>query len=220
MLTISAPAPGRCVTPARSPTAPGETWRGVDDALRHGLRGLPVGVGLARLLTARRGARNRTCLPRLSSEQILAWAEAHHRRTRVWPTSKSGPVADAEEENWKGIDTALSGGYRGLAGGSSLARLLAEQRGVRNRANLPSLTRAEDPRLGGRARPMHGTMAEERFRVDSRGAAGDLEGGGPGPALRLSRPARRNLPGAPSAEIVGAPIRTPLSRNKPSEPRP
>ncbi len=123
--------------------APGETWRGVDDALRHGLRGLPVGVGLARLLTARRGARNRTCLPRLSSEQILAWAEAHHRAAGAWPTSKSGPVADAEGENWKGIDTALSGGYRGLPGGSSLARLLAEQRGVRNRANLPPLTRAK-----------------------------------------------------------------------------
>ncbi len=123
--------------------APGETWRGVDDALRHGLRGLPVGAGLARLLAARRGARNRTCLPPLSPEQILAWAEAHFRRTGAWPTTLSGPVAEAEGEHWKGIDTALGRGHRGLAGGSSLARLLAQRRGVRNRASLPPLTRAQ-----------------------------------------------------------------------------
>ncbi len=123
--------------------APGETWRGVDDALRHGLRGLPVGVCLARLLAARLGARNRTCLPRLSPELILVWAEGHFRRTGSWPTSQSGAVVEAPGENWKGIDTALGRGHRGLPGGSSLARLLAERRGVRNRASLPPLTRAQ-----------------------------------------------------------------------------
>jgi hypothetical protein len=35
---------------------------------------------------------------------------------------------------------ALRFGYRGLRGGLSLARLLAAQRGVRNRASLPRLS--------------------------------------------------------------------------------
>ncbi len=119
--------------------APGETWRSVDQALRTGLRGLPGGKSLAGLLAERRGARNRTNLPRLEPKQIVTWAEAHHRRTGTWPTSRTGPVTEAPEETWKGVDIALRGGYRGLPGGTSLARLLAEKRGVRNRTNLPQL---------------------------------------------------------------------------------
>ena len=38
------------------------------------------------------------------------------------------------------MDTALRLGLRGLAPGSSLARLLGERRGVRNRKRLPPLT--------------------------------------------------------------------------------
>lgn len=35
--------------------APGETWAGVDSALRYGKRGLPGGSSLAKLLTSTRG---------------------------------------------------------------------------------------------------------------------------------------------------------------------
>jgi hypothetical protein len=121
------------------PEAPGETWRAVDDALQQGSRGLRGDRSLARLLAQRRGVRNRTSLPRLRVEQILAWADGHHRRTGAWPTSKSGPVRDAPDETWKGVDMALHWGYRGLRGGTTLARLLAQRRGVRNRTNLPRL---------------------------------------------------------------------------------
>lgn len=41
------------------------------------------------------------------------------------------------------INIALKQGHRGLPGGASLARLLAEERGVRNRANLPQLSQRE-----------------------------------------------------------------------------
>src|SRR5205085_2453111 len=43
-------------------------------------------------------------------------------------------------EKWCNISQALYDGRRGLPGGSSLARLLAEHRGVRNRSALPPLT--------------------------------------------------------------------------------
>jgi hypothetical protein len=117
-----------------------ETWRRVDSALRIGLRGLPGGSSLARLLAEQRGVRNPSCLSRVSSKQILAWADAHHRRAGAWPTSESGPISDTTGETWKAIDHALRLGMRGLPGGSSLSRLLAKHRGVRNIQRLPRLS--------------------------------------------------------------------------------
>jgi hypothetical protein len=122
------------------PKTAGETWRGVDDALRRGARGLRGGRSLAALLARKRHARNRTSLPPLREEQILAWADAHRRRTGSWPTDGSGPIVDAPEETWKGVNEALRNGYRGQRGGTTLAHLLAEKRGVRNRVSLPRLT--------------------------------------------------------------------------------
>jgi hypothetical protein len=120
--------------------APGETWRALDSTLRVGLRGLPGGSSLARLLAQRRGVRNLQDLPRLTPGQILAWADAHHRRTGEWPGDVPIPVEDARGETWAVLDAALRSGGRGLPGGSSLARLLAEERGVRNPKELPRLT--------------------------------------------------------------------------------
>jgi hypothetical protein len=120
--------------------ARGETWERVDSALRNGLRGLPGGSSLAQLLTEQRGARNPANLPPLSVEQILAWADAHHARTGRWPRKRSGPVMEASEETWKRIHESLRLGSRGLPGGSSLARLLAQRRGVPNDKALPRWT--------------------------------------------------------------------------------
>jgi hypothetical protein len=120
--------------------APGETWRGVDQALRSGNRGLRGGSSLAVLLAQRAGARNRTNLPQLTADQILTWADDHHRRHGRWPTEKSGPIVAAPGETWNGVAMALRTGYRGLRGGLSLAQLLAQKRRVRNRASLPKLS--------------------------------------------------------------------------------
>jgi hypothetical protein len=115
--------------------APGETWKGVDLALRWGYRGLKGGVSLARLLAGKLGVRNRTNLPPVTAAQVLGWAEAHHRRTGDWPTRTSGSVGDAPGETWHGVDLALRCGYRGLPGGSSLGRLL---RASRERSGRPA----------------------------------------------------------------------------------
>lgn len=115
-------------------------WRRIDNALRNGLRGLPGGSSLARLLDERWGVRNKQDLPRLTVRKILAWVDRHHQQTGDWPTEDSGPVDGQPGEKWGSVTAALQMGLRGLPGGSSLARILVEHRGVRNRMALPPLT--------------------------------------------------------------------------------
>ena len=109
------------------PESPGETWWSVDLALRRGTRGLPGDSSLSKVLLTHRGVRSNHATPELSIEQILKWAKAHRQRTGNWPTSLSGSIPKRGGENWKGIDYALREGRRGLPGGSSVAKLLAEQ---------------------------------------------------------------------------------------------
>ena len=129
--------------------APGETWRAVDGGLRVGVRGLAPGSSLAQLLAKHRGQRNLQGLPPFTVRQILAWADAHHKRTGTWPTNTSGPIADAPHETWSAVNVALSNGRRGMPGRSSLAKLLAARRGVANSRQLPPFTL---PKMRARAR--------------------------------------------------------------------
>ena len=80
-----------------------------------------------------------TSLP-LTESQILEWADAHYKKTGDWPKVTSGEVLNAPGEKWMNIHAVLYAGGRGLPGGSSLAQLLAEKRGVRNVQDLPNLT--------------------------------------------------------------------------------
>src|SRR5262249_34407279 len=102
-----------------------ETWLGVEQALREGLRGLPGQSSLARLLAERYGVRNPKDLTPLTEAHILQWADEHQRRTGAWPTRHSGAIPNSGGEKWKSIDTAMRNGVRGFPGGHSLARLLA-----------------------------------------------------------------------------------------------
>lgn len=111
--------------------ATGEKWVIIQGALSKGRRGLPGGSSLAQLLEEKRGVRNKQALPNLTTKQILQWADAHHRKTGEWPTRESGQVVGTSGEKWAIIQGSLSKGRRGLPGGSSLARLLAEKRAGR-----------------------------------------------------------------------------------------
>src|SRR4051794_8306263 len=66
--------------------------------------------------------------PPLTIEQIIAWADAHPARTGRRPSAASGPVAGVPGEDWRGIQSALYSGARGLPGSDTLPRLLARQR--------------------------------------------------------------------------------------------
>jgi hypothetical protein len=116
------------------------TWRAVHLALYKGGRGLPGGSSLVKLLAKHRSARNRLDLTPLAVDQILVWADEHCKRTSAWPKVKSGAIEGAHGESWNGIEQALRTGRRGLQGCSSLAKLLAHHRGVRNLKDLPPLT--------------------------------------------------------------------------------
>lgn len=77
--------------------------------------------------------------PALTEDQILAWADAYHDLNGRWPRKDSGAVPGSFVERWSAISVALQKGHRGLPGSSSLARLLATRRGVRNKKGLPHL---------------------------------------------------------------------------------
>jgi hypothetical protein len=107
-----------------------ENWMSVQNALNFGLRGLPGGDSLTQLLARERGVRNQAALPHLRTAQIVRWADAHFARTGQWPHAGSGPIPDAPGETWSAVQHALHRGSRGLSGGSSVAQLLRQRRGV------------------------------------------------------------------------------------------
>ena len=119
--------------------APGETWKGICMALLRGTRGMSGSKTLRKLLEENRN------LPRgirghlLTVDEILAWADEHHRRTGQWPT-RSAARLDGQRLSWNTIDDDLREGSQGLPGGSSLPKLLAEHRGWRNPAAPAPLT--------------------------------------------------------------------------------
>jgi hypothetical protein len=117
------------------PEAPGDTWESINSALAQGHRGLPGGLSLSTLLKSHRGASAKSAKASLSIEQIVAWAEAHHRRTGKWPSADSGPLPEAPTENWRAINTALEEGLRGLPGGDSLRKLRHQHEGDRSGGN-------------------------------------------------------------------------------------
>ena len=78
--------------------------------------------------------------PPLSIPQILAWAVAHHERTGRWPGSQGDLVYETPALTWRAVNLALRSGTRGLPGGTTLARLLAERLEIRNSASRPRLT--------------------------------------------------------------------------------
>jgi hypothetical protein len=79
--------------------------------------------------------------PRLTIEQILAWADAHHARTGRWPRILDPDAASLPAGlTWRHLDLALRLGLHGLPGGDSLPRVLARERGARNPRALPRLT--------------------------------------------------------------------------------
>jgi hypothetical protein len=149
---------------ARPPHGAGvESWQEIDRALRLGLAGLPGRQSLDRLLhdqaerldTMRKAhalthprrraggasAERRYLRPsRLSSDEILAWADAHRAATGSWPSQHSGPIAGAPGETWSKIGSALCNGTRGLPGGTTLKRLLLEHRAPDVPAPLTRLT--------------------------------------------------------------------------------
>jgi len=110
-----------------------ETWRGIDTALRRGLRGLPGGDSLPGLLKRQGKHRKVYTRPKLSIGEVLAWADDHYALTGKWPTRTSGIIPGSPAVAWSSVDRALRHGLRSLPGGGSLSKLLTERRGYKSR---------------------------------------------------------------------------------------
>ncbi len=152
--------------------------------------------------------RSRKSLPKLTAPQILAWAEAHHRRTGRWPSQHTGPIPEVPGETWGAVNEALREGRRGLRGRSSLARLWARYGKKRNHLGLPPLSQNkilawadEHHRRTGRwpttgSGPVRGSPGERWGQIDNalrRGLRG-LPGGCSLPQLLVTfRQARHRL---------------------------
>jgi len=189
--------------------AENENWLKIDVALRTGGRGLPGGSSLARLLAARRGVRNRKDLEALQIPRILAWADAHFERHGRWPTAKSGAVEASPGETWMGVSAALAMGIRGLPGGSSLAQLLASQRGVRNKKALPQLSLQQIVRWANGHREHTGHWPTESAGSVS-GAAGEIWG-------NIAQALRMGLRGLPSGWTLGRLLAERCGRRNPAD---
>jgi hypothetical protein len=110
------------------PGAAGLTWHSVDHALRSG-KVDPKATSLFTLLRRERGIHRHVRRPRITVDQILAWADEHHKRTGSWPDALSGYVAEAPHENWRALNYALMQGSRGLPT-TTLAKLLIQGRNI------------------------------------------------------------------------------------------
>lgn len=106
---------------------PGETWRAIDASLRSESRSLRGRSSLGELLRSYVPPYPE-CGRRLSESLILRWADDFKKRVGYWPTRESAHVDSSRREKWAVIDEALKQGYRGLPGGSSLAKLLEKNR--------------------------------------------------------------------------------------------
>jgi hypothetical protein len=71
--------------------------------------------------------------PKLTIDQILAWADAFHALHGRWPGNKDRRSQAAPGQSWGAVDQALRIGRRGLPGGSSLGWLLVDRRTVEAR---------------------------------------------------------------------------------------
>src|SRR5262245_20235837 len=76
----------------------------------------------------------------LTEEQILRWADAHHKRTGKWPHANTGPVVSMPGETWNAVNLCLARGFRGLPGGSSLNSFLKKYRCKPDQTRRPPLT--------------------------------------------------------------------------------
>ena len=93
---------GRWPTDRSGPVteAPGETWLAIRCALVEGLRGLPGGSSLSRLLAPTIESRRETDRRSISVPDILRWADAYREQHGRWPNKSSGCIDEAPGETW------------------------------------------------------------------------------------------------------------------------
>lgn len=134
--------------------------------------------------------RHRLHKPPLTIPQILAWADAHQRRTGKWPTIASGQVVEAVDENWGAINNALYQGVR-----RSIGQVVVASDSCRAPGVPPSYYAGTGPGMGQCASRADGGMALGEFRRGLRRDRRDVAGHRQGFAAGKPGPSRRYFPG-------------------------
>ncbi len=122
--------------------SPTDTWSIINDSLQHGHRGCPGGSSLRKLLISEHRIQRagNTRRENWTETGILELADRFYAEQGRWPNPNDGPLEEGSKATWVAVDIALRKGNRGLPGGSSLIRLLSNNRGVPNCADLPDFT--------------------------------------------------------------------------------
>lgn len=189
----------------------GDTWRAYSNGLSLGLRGLPGGSSLAKLLSSRFGVRNCKSRPRLSKSGILELASYHRSIFNAWPNIASGEVkGGGQGDTWKIYDHCLREGQRGLPGGSSLAEILSEAYGAPLKINKKQTSEAEIVCLAKNHFTSNGYWPNKQ--------SGPVHDGHPGDTWRnydySLREGLRGLPGGSSLAKLLDTIRKPKVKNE------
>ena len=100
-----------------------EKWGAINSALQGGHRGLETNETLEALLWREKGVVGTLAGKKLSNKKILDLTKQHFEKTGLYPTSNSDWILEGKD-SWSTISVALNRGFRGLPGGSSLAKLL------------------------------------------------------------------------------------------------
>lgn len=122
------------------PGSGGETWSAINRALRSGCRNIVGGSSLSKFIGKHFNIRNSGNAPNLSIDMIKRWISEWYSRNGEYPTCNSGEIPGSGGEKWKHVSVYLNSGRRGLPGGSSIGRLVAEHFGERNSTNTPPLS--------------------------------------------------------------------------------
>jgi hypothetical protein len=122
----------------------GETWGKINDSLMNGMRGMPKGSSLTKIIEKQFGIRGYCTPPNLSLDMIRNWIHQHITKHKKKPTVKNGIVEFAENEfkgiSWASVANAMSKGTRGLAKGLSLAQFIQKEFGISNHYSLPPIS--------------------------------------------------------------------------------
>ncbi len=182
----------------------------INAALIQGLRGLPGGSSLAKLLAERRGKRNVGALPPLTESMVLEWADLHFARHGAWPDRNTGPIDSRPGETWHNINAALHRGGRGLPAGRPTAWPAGSAQPRQRAASF----HGANPCLGRRPPSADGQVAEVPIGACGRRAGRDLAGDRAGIARRSTRITRGFDPGQAAG---GAPRSTQPQRSGPAD---
>jgi hypothetical protein len=102
---------------------PSEKWSSIRSNLVHGGRGLPKGLSIEKVLFDELGVIGVRSGKQLTEQRVHSLALMHYEKIGSYPTESSDWILEGKD-SWPAISFALNYGFRGLPGGSSLAKLL------------------------------------------------------------------------------------------------